>query len=157
MIIYLPGLRSIESERSHDLTTIISLILLMQRRPGIPDRVLVAETLGDFNWTASPAGGTFNRLFQNYQLSFNELIHIVRTFLEFKKNVTTIEAQNIAIGREPLRRKSMMQKWIHEHWEEMRDFCCQVVLEIPTGGGKWDIIGPLRSEFLDQRRSQSIP
>jgi hypothetical protein len=124
----------------------------MERRPGVPDRVFVAEALADFNWTASPACRTLNSLFPNHEFGFKELVHLVRTFLEVMRKTTTITGQNSAIGREPLRRKSIIQKWIHEHWDEMQDFCSQLAIEIPIEPGRVDVIGPRRSEFLDRRQ-----
>jgi hypothetical protein len=102
------------------------------------------EDEGTWNWEMSEAGRQLNIWWDGYQLGHHELIHLIRFFLEFKRQVMSTKAQNKLIGRKALRRKTALWKWIDKNWDDMKWFFENVVLVLRSG----QLIGPNRLEAL---------
>jgi hypothetical protein len=86
--------------------------------------------VGELGRLPTAAGGV-----QRPFLGANELTHLARTFLEVRHGLLSVRQQNRVIGRDPLRRKSVMQKWISDRWGGTSDFCSNLV-ELPPKNGR---------------------
>jgi hypothetical protein len=113
------------------------------------ERERIARTFGEFTWPTSDTCVELVELFGSCKFRLNELIHLVRFFLEVRRKVTSLPDQDRIIGRENLRTKILIQKWIHGHWSEMQDFFLHVVIQLPgTGRNHGELVGPERETVL---------
>jgi hypothetical protein len=104
-------------------------------------------------WANTDAGRDLDGLFR-YQFSRAELVHLCRFYLEVPLGVRDRDAQTDIIGRRTTRTKRAIQEWMNSHWQEIRPFAQQVVLELPTTNGdeRGDLIGPMRDAVAEALR-----
>jgi hypothetical protein len=106
-----------------------------------------------WNWEMSEAGRQLNIWWDGYQLGHHEMIHLVRFFLQFSRQLMSTKAQNKVIGRKALRRKASLWKWIDDNWDDLKWFFENVVLVLRSG----QLVGPRRLDALQRFTSSEVP
>jgi hypothetical protein len=109
--------------------------------------------LNGFEWMRSLAAAKFRQYFGKCNFSMTELDAMVRVYLEHYENLMIKKDQDARIGRNHLRRKKLLDKFINDNWILMEDYFSRVVIELPTPPGRpMQYAGSRRDEFLSRHR-----